>query len=133
MWFWWCAVSENFGNFWKITCLNPSTWSTWNINLLGPYIPPTKDSLQLHISRSSYYAGFKCGLALEPSPNIPSPELYGWFIKDGQYKIKWMNIASVANSCKEYTSCGCTVCTPSRCKCMKYNLKCTALCKKCTC
>ena len=65
------------------------------------------------------------------NPKIPSPSLWGW-VKDEEnnmWQPIWTTIPEASKSCQELLRCGCKQRCARRCKCIKAELSCTALCK----
>lgn len=94
-------------------------------------IPPTRAALQQHILRATYLCCFIWGQCLVKEPSLPSPEHWGWE-KDAnegrRWRPTWTTLPEAQNSCYELIHCGCKQSCRGRCKCIKANLKCTALC-----
>lgn len=93
-------------------------------------LPPTKDSLSLHIMRSNYQAliWYK---ADEPKPDIPQPEDCGWKVDSTGLSLRpqLMTLPPVPTACIELVTCGCkTTCSSQRCSCRKHNISCSAAC-----
>ena len=99
-------------------------------------LPPTKDSLTMHIRRANYQATVHT-CCLEQTPDIPSPHGHGWKVEDGEIDIVWGEQPPAPSSLLELTHCTCkkTNCkVPSgknkgRCSCRQHNVPCTDLCK----
>jgi hypothetical protein len=97
-------------------------------------IPPTSAALYQHTRRAVYQAGYCWGQSLNPSPTLPSPSEYGWTKKADEmcpWQPLWTNLLPAAKSCMELLKCSCNKekgCR-GRCKCVKADLPCTALCK----
>ena len=96
-------------------------------------IPPTSAALIQHTRRTVYQAGFCWGQSLTPSPVLPSPADFGWVKEDSQtphWEPFWSTRLPASKACLELLKCGCKRdkgCR-GRCKCVKANLPCTALC-----
>jgi hypothetical protein len=59
-----------------------------------------------------------------------SPDGHGWYIENGQLRIKWMTLPVAPDSVLEIVNCSCkTGCKYNRCSCKKANLNCTDLYK----
>ena len=92
-------------------------------------IPPTHDSLILHLKRATYQAAHVWGQCLIATPSLPCPSNWGWKNEDAQWLPVWMTLAEAADCCPELLRCGCKAgCVTRRCKCNRADLKCTALC-----
>ena len=79
-------------------------------------IPPTSDALRQHAKRSTYQAGHCWGNWVKVANDMWAP--------------LWMTIPQASQSCQELLKCGCKSergCA-GRCKCIKAELPCTALC-----
>ena len=94
-------------------------------------IPPTADALRLHTKRCAYQAGHCWGKALVPSHPLPCPSEWGWVQSASQvWEPLFMTLPEASQSCQELLKCGCKIdkgCT-RRCKCVRAELQCTALC-----
>ena len=94
-------------------------------------IPPTSDALRQHAKSSTYQAGHCWGNSLVPSPPFPCPSEWGWVkVSNDMWAPLWMTIPQASQSCQELLKCGCKSekdCA-GRCKCVKAELPCTALC-----
>ena len=92
-------------------------------------IPPTSAALFQHTKRATYQGGHIWGQSHICCPDVPSPDSWGW--KKGatqEWEPLWTLLPEAAISCSELLRCGCVKGCRSRCKCVKANLKCTALC-----
>lgn len=96
------------------------------------HIPPTSAALLQHSKRAVFQAGYIWGQSLIPEQEIPPPSDWGWIRNiDQMWLPLWTTIPEAAKSCTELIRCACKTdhgCR-GRCKCIKANLKCTALCK----
>ena len=94
-------------------------------------IPPTADALRLHTKRCAYQAGHCWGKALVPSHPLSCPSERGWVRSASQvWEPLFMTLPEASQSCQELLKCGCKSdkgCT-RRCKCVRSELQCTALC-----
>ncbi|KAG1672156.1 hypothetical protein GQR58_016107 [Nymphon striatum] len=92
-------------------------------------IPPTQDALLLHVQRTAYQTGILATCRTE-TPDVPTPDKWGWKILDGyNYQPIWMTISEAAKVYTDLIKCRCKSagrCT--RCKCIRSNLPCTDLC-----
>lgn len=100
-------------------------------------LPPCKQALDKHIQRASYQATI-WKKALEAEPNIPDPTLHGWTSQDSNgttvLDIDWMDCHPAPEAVMELLACSCKVnCVPNVCVCIKYDLRCTDMCKIQTC
>ena len=91
-------------------------------------IPPTQAALLEHIKRAVYQATHVWSQALDPSPELPSPEHWGWKLTESGWKPFWTKLPEVAASCLELVHCGCKKGCKNQCKCRVLNLECTELC-----
>lgn len=91
-------------------------------------IPPTQAALKQHILRALYQGAQIWGQSLLKKPTIQSPEQWGWKKDDNVWKPLWTTLAQAKDSCYELIHCGCKKGCKGRCKCLKANLDCTALC-----
>ena len=92
-------------------------------------IPPTEAALTQHTLRAVYQAGHVWGQALLPTPNLPSPAVWGWDKSDtGLWKPNWTTLGQAQDMCYELIHCGCKKACRGLCKCSKAGLNCTALC-----
>ena len=95
------------------------------------HIPPTGDALCQHAKRAAFLAGRFWGKCLEVSPQLPSPSEWGWVRESTQgWEPLWTTIPQVSESYQELLKCGCKSdrgCG-GRCKCIRAELPCTALC-----
>ena len=72
------------------------------------------------------------GQSLVPKPQLPSPELWGWEIYEGQFIVNWTTQEPISKICKELCKCSCTKTCSGRCSCKKKTLPCTSICS-CPC
>ena len=91
-------------------------------------IPPTQGVLLQHTKRTVFEGGHRWAQALNPTPEIPSPEHWGWKKTDLGWKPYWTDLPDVAGSCEELVHCGCKKGCKHQCKCRSMNLECTELC-----
>ena len=96
-------------------------------------IPFTSDALHQHAKRSTYQSGHCWGNSLVPSPLLPCSSEWGWVkVANDMWAPWWMTIPQASQSCQKLLKCGCRSergCTcVGRCKCVKAELPCTALC-----
>ena len=91
-------------------------------------LPPTSDSLQLHIKRSNYQALIwkRC---LDPLQQLPSPVGNGWELEEGRLKPCLMTKGAAPQGLVELTFCKClkSACKSS-CACKSNELACTEAC-----
>ena len=89
-----------------------------------------QNSLLKHVERAILQAG-NWATSDVSNQDIPSPDRFGWQKIEDTWKPVWMTIPEVSKACQELIKCSqkqeCT-----RCKCVKYGLECTPLCK-CKC
>ena len=91
-------------------------------------IPPTQAALVQHLRRAVYQGGLILGNCLVPKPTLPSPSKWGWQKKNETWTLVWTELAQAQETCYELIHCGCKKGCRGRCKCVKANLVCTALC-----
>ena len=53
----------------------------------------------------------------------------GWIVGEKTITPTWMTIAEASKSCRELIKCGCKTNCTRQCKCKKYQLRCTELCR----
>ena len=103
------------------------------------HIPPCANSLYHHTLRALYQAGI-WSTCLERMVALPTPTSFSWLQKeslDGTATVQkwvplWMTQREAMQECRElFLTCICKE-EYTCCKCVKANLKCTAMCK-CTC
>jgi hypothetical protein len=93
------------------------------------HIPPTLDALVQHIRRAVYQAGYIWSQSLVTQPKLPDPNDWGWCMVDSCWQPVWTTLPDAAKCCPELKRCGCkTGCINKRCKCVRDNIACTALC-----
>lgn len=92
-------------------------------------IPPTQNALLQHLKRAAYQAGYVWAQSIIANQKLPSPSDWGWQLVKNEWHPVWITTAQASDSCAELVSCGCkTGCTTRRCKCVRADLSCTALC-----
>ena len=91
-------------------------------------IPPTRNSLYLHIKLVLYQSGIwsKC---TENMQNLLSPRDLGWEESNDPI-VKWMTQYEASQEARKFVKCDCrTSCsTNNRCKCHGADLPCTRVC-----
>ena len=95
-------------------------------------VPPTADALLQHSKRATYQAGFCWAYCLIPAPRLPSSSDWGWQKGPDQlWEPQWITLPDAPQACQERLKCGRKVEKGymQRCKCVKADLPCTALCK----
>ena len=92
-------------------------------------IPPPEADLKEYVKRTAYQADHVWGKALVPSPELPSPQDWGWILEDGMWKQYWTSQPEIVKSCQELISCGCKKKCTERCSCTKHDIRCTNLCR----
>ena len=94
-------------------------------------LPPTKDALTLHIKRA-HFQSLIWNLCLCPKQKLPSPEQYGWHVKDNTLMPTLMTNVPISKSRVEVKVCNCKEtgnrCQTRRCVCVKNHLICTGAC-----
>ena len=88
-------------------------------------------TLYYSTQRVTFQAGHCWGKCLEVLPQLPPPSEWGWQRGPTQaWDTLWTTIPQASQSCQELLRCGCKSergCT-GRCKCVRAELPCTALC-----
>ena len=92
-------------------------------------LPPTQAALRLAIMRANYQT-LVWNLDTVPFPDLPSPQEYGWKLKDDQWMPVMTSLAPAPNAVIELVGCGCKTsrCSTNRCNCRRTGLNCTDLC-----
>ena len=94
------------------------------------HIPPSFGAFVMHLKRSIYQGKLIWGRLLEPAPETPNPELWGWKRDaEGCYVPVWSHLQEASKSCSELISCSCKKGCRGNCKCRSARLPCTELCK----
>ena len=100
------------------------------------FIPPTRNSLYLHVKRALYQSGIwsRC---TEDMQNLPSPRDFGWEESNDQivkWIPTWMTQYEASRDARKFVKCGCkTSCsTNNKCKYHGADLPCTRICT-CSC
>lgn len=94
-------------------------------------IPPTRSTLVQKIKRCAYIGGQVWGRAADGT-QPPSPESRGWTWQEGKWIPIWTTESLIWDKCRTLDRCGCASnCATQRCKCRRFALPCTPLCKKC--
>ena len=91
-------------------------------------IPPTKGALREHCKRAAYQAGYVWGQSLLSTPELPSPDEWGWTKREGLWAPFWTSMPEAAQGVQAIMKCGCKKGCTARCKCVKAALACTSLC-----
>ena len=93
-------------------------------------LPPCKDALLQHIKRCSYQAAIH-HRATQQIIDAPSPNGYGWSVKDGAIEVVWKTKDAAPESLLKVVKCGCktTKCIKGGCSCLTNKLSCTDMCK----
>jgi hypothetical protein len=93
-------------------------------------LPPCKDALLQHINRCSYQAAIH-HRATQQTIDAPSPNGYGWSVRDGVIDVVWKTKAAAPESLMKIVKCGCktTKCSKGGCSCFRNKLSCTDMCK----
>jgi len=92
-------------------------------------LPPTEAALLQHTKRAVYQSGFCWFRSLQAEQNLPSPGEWGWLADDDcKWKPLWTDLPDVAKCLPELLKCGCKKGCSKRCRCLKANTRCTALC-----
>lgn len=95
-------------------------------------IPPTQDALLQHAKRAAFEAGCVWSQATVCRPQYLNPCDWGWTKFDEGWKVRWTTLQPIAKCCEQLTKCGCNTECHGKCKCYKFGLSCTALCR-CVC
>ena len=92
-------------------------------------LPPTQDALKKHTARANYQAAV-WKRALDPQPDVPSPDGHGWTLDNGILNILWTHQEPAPKVLMQFISCGCkTTCGTRRCSCKAVDLPCTDACR----
>ena len=91
-------------------------------------LPPTSDAFMLHVKRAMYQAVLIWGQCLIKIPEIYNPCSWGWKKTSNKFSPIWMTKPQVSLVLSELINCKCKKGCTGRCKCVKANLACTALC-----
>ena len=57
------------------------------------------------------------------------PNEWGWIVGEKTLTPGWMTIAEASKSCRELIKCGCKTNCTRQCKCKKYQIRYTELCR----
>ena len=94
-------------------------------------LPPTKNSLGLHITRCNFQANVWLQATVK-FLELPLPVVTGgWKASDSldNLEIVWTTLPSIPTCCLSLISCGCrTKCKSGACKCYKSQQQCTPIC-----
>ena len=97
------------------------------------HLPSTVEALRQKVKRS-YYVAYFLKHALDAHPFYPDPISFGWVLSEGTFAPIAAEDLSAPSKMIELTMCSCsTNCLTSRCRCKKYNLVCTDICRCCNC
>ena len=91
-------------------------------------IPPTLAVPYEHTKRTALQAGHCWGQCLVASPQLQSPEEWGWVMTSDGWQPFWKTLPDVTKSCRELVRCGCKKGCKARCSGFKVNMTCTELC-----
>jgi hypothetical protein len=91
-------------------------------------LPPTSDAFLLHLKRAVLQAVKIWGQSLQKQIESVCPSDWGWSKTNEQWSPLWMTLPEVSKVCRELIHCCCKKGCTGRCKCVKANLACTALC-----
>ena len=92
-------------------------------------LPPSSNAFVLHLMQAIHQAVHcwsQCLVGLMIEHDL---SLCGWNRVDDRWVPLWMTLPEVAKSCTELVQCSCKKGCTARCKCVKANLPCTALCQ----
>jgi len=93
-------------------------------------LPPTLDAFIQHVKRSILQGVHCWGHCLDKQPPLYSPAQWGWSKDNNSWTPLWGMLPEASKICSELIHCACKKgCTTRRCKCLKANLLCTALCQ----
>ena len=90
------------------------------------HLPPTLDSLNLHVLRGAYTAGHIWGQALIKSPMLPSPSLWGYKMENTSWQPEWSTLPTITK--KHLHICHCKKACKPPCVCAVNKVCCTSLC-----
>lgn len=91
-------------------------------------LPPTGAALVQHIKQATYQAGHCWSQMDIVVPELPSPQDWGWIKQEVGWATFWTDIPEATKVCRELLRCGCKKGCTGRCKCVKAELPCIALC-----
>ena len=92
-------------------------------------LPPTRDSLELHVARANYQA--KIWLQADHEQiHVSSPiDTLAWKKDCGYLCAVWTRLPPVPDGCLQLVTCGCKAkCKTARCTCFINNLQCISAC-----
>ena len=92
-------------------------------------LPPTSDSLKLHILRANYQARIH-KLAVVNITDPPCPSGHGWIIHQDTLSVRWMTLDPAPPELLRISKCSCqkTKCKTKQCSCFVAGVSCTPLC-----
>ena len=110
--------------------INASRYKSFCATTSEKSLPPCKDALLQHIKRCSYQATIH-HRSLQQTIAAPSPNGYGWSVKDGAIDVVWKTKAAAPESLLKVVKCGCktTKCIKGGCSCLTNKLPCTDMCR----
>jgi hypothetical protein len=125
-----CAI---YGS--KESHVDAARYKLFVTNALGERkLPPTRDSLRLHLMRCNYQAkiqksSFNCFM------HAPSPTNHGWIMEDGVLCIEWMTMDPMPKELMEHSKCKCpkSGCDKRQCPCFAAGVSCTDFCECANC
>ncbi len=93
-------------------------------------LPPTLDAFIQHVKRSILQGVHFWGHCLDKQPPLYSPAQWGLSKDNNSWTPLWGMLPEASKICSELIHCACKKgCTTRRCKCLKANLLCTAVCQ----
>jgi len=92
-------------------------------------LPPTSDAFMQHVKRAVYQARICWSQCLEKNPVQPDPSDWGWVQDGSTWSPFWASLPEISQTSRELLHCACKKGCTARCKCVRANLQCTALCQ----
>ena len=91
-------------------------------------LPPTQDSLLLHLDRVNYHI-YKWKSALT-NRELPDPTGHRWLMNDSEMQIEWCIQKPAPDAVLEFVTCRCvkTISKTAKCNCSAVCLPCTNAC-----
>ena len=128
---WWFHCSWiNWVNRFTLRLLYDITYSV-NIRKNLEHVQPTVEALWQKVKRS-YYVAYVLKHALDAHPFYPDPTSFGWVLSEDTLAAIATEDLLAPSKMIELTMCSCsTNCLTNRCRCKKYNLVCTDICRCC--
>ena len=94
-------------------------------------IPPTSAALLKQVMRACFIAGYSWYESINPYQILPSPEDWGWNVRNGSYIPNWTDLPDATIASRQLIKCSCDPekgCK-GRYKCVSSGFMCTELCR----